>query len=302
MFYKVTSGLFMAATAVFASLYFVEKTTPASTVVTSSTEHKRSSNNDKAPELRNDVADKNRTITKTETVILKQVVSSHPDLSSHEIDLMLEIKNSMSRDYSRRLEREHPMLFERLQLDEEQKRDFKLLVGERRLGLNMRAPEGLTEEEREDYYAKKQEILDSIDGKIADSLGSQFDSYLNYRDRSQQYQVVFDINRRLNSSGEEMNVEQQDQLAALMYDSRKDANGESNRVDWRSMQNNPEKAAGALEEYKVRHENIKAQADFLSENQRKAFVAHLDSRYKRYESWVKRLSEGRDSDRSRDRR
>lgn len=297
MIYKVASGVFMASTVVFASLYFVEKSTTAQPVVVTAVETRNTSAKDlKVIEAPKETKAPEKNV-KTKTVILKQEVSSHPELSSHEIDLMLEIKNSMSRDYSRRLEREHPMLFERLQLDEEMKREFKLLVGERRLGLNMRAPEGLTEQEREEYYAKKEEILSSIDSKIANTLGSQFDSYLNYRDKSQQYQVVFDINSRLNEAGEPMNLDQQDRLAELMYASRKSADSGEERVDWREMQNNPQKAADALEEYKIRQETLKTQADFLSESQRKAFIAHLDSRYKRYESWVKRISEHQDRDR-----
>jgi len=293
MLYKAASGVFMVTTTIFASLYFVEKSAQSQAIIIETTKNtkEKSTDNKNSRSLKQP---EKEVITKTKTVVLKEKISSHPELSSHEIDLMLEIKNSMSRDHSRRLEREHPMLFQRLDLDDEMKKNFKLLVGERRLGLNMRAPEDFSEEEREEYYAKKEEILSSIDEKIAGLLGGQFDSYINYRDKSQQYQVVSSINYRLNESGEALEIDQQDKLAQLMYDSRQTASEEHGQVDWRAMRENPEKAQSALEDYKARQDALKEQVDFLSENQRKAFVTHLDSRYKRYEGWVKRITEGRD--------
>lgn len=290
MLYKITSFVFMALFAIFASLYFVEKS--------SGELPKESSLNVKAKEqspirIREAKAVEQKTDkleVQTKTVVLTKEVSSHPGISREDFNLMVEVKNSMSRDYSRRLEREHPLLFERLQMDEAQKNEFKLLIGERRLGLNLRPLEDASEEAKEEYQLKKDEILESIDNKIAEVLGEQTESYFNYRDKAQQYQVVSSINSKLTSSGEQLEIDQQDQLADLMHISRKQSDEQNGKVDWRSLRESPDKAVEALTQYKERHELMKAEIGFLSDVQKDIFVKHLDSRYKRYESWVKKLN------------
>lgn len=291
MLFKVTTVVFMALTVVFATLYFTEKSViipeNQSTLreqASKSSEQKSTGSSKPVKSEKKDSVDQ-----KTKTVILTEQISSHPDLTKEEIDLMVEIKNSMSRDYSRRLEREHPLLFERLQLDEDQKNRLKLLIGERRLGLNLRPAEGAGEEEKAAYQLKKDEILGEIDIKISEVLGEQTETYLNYREKSQQYQVVFDINRKLSDSGEQLDIAQQDQLADLMHLSRKQAEEQNGKIDWRAMRESPEKAEEALISYKERQEIMKAEINFLTDSQREAFVRHLDTRYKRYEDWVKRI-------------
>ena len=292
MFYKVTSFVFLAASVAFASLYFVEKSSnsiPPNNNITS-IEYKDSKRNSTKQAVKVSPTGE----VKSKTVVVKREVSSHPNLSSHEIDLLLEVKDSMSRDYSRRLEREHPMLFERLNLDEESKKAFKLLVGERRLGLNMRSSSDMSEADKEEFSLKKEEILSDVDNKIASLLGGQFDVYINYRDKARQYQLVSGINQRLQSSGESMALDQQDKLASLMFDSRQSFSEENSNVDWQDMRNDPAKAQQALEEYRKKNDILKEQIDFLSENQKKVFISHLDYRFKRYENWIKRITEGKD--------
>ncbi|MCM8542321.1 MAG: hypothetical protein NE328_18775 [Lentisphaeraceae bacterium] len=297
MLFKVTTVVFMTLSVVFASLYLVERSAvinqnpldaqtkaQAATIEEVNKEELKKSNQTK---------EKKAVSESLKTVVLTKEVSSHPELTKEEIDLMLEIKNSMSRDYSRRLEREHPLLFERLQLDEAQKEELKLLIGERRLGLNLKPAEGASEEEKAAYQLKKDEILGSIDNKIAEVLSEQTETYLNYREKSQQYQVVFDINKKLSTSGEPLDIEQQDQLADIMHVSRRQAEEQNGKIDWRAMRESPEKAEQALNSYKERHEIMKAEINFLTDNQREAFVKHLDSRYKRYEDWVKRVKRDR---------
>ena len=163
MLFKVTTVVFMTLSVVFASLYLVERSAvinqnpldaqtkaQAATIEEVNKEELKKSNQTK---------EKKAVSESLKTVVLTKEVSSHPELTKEEIDLMLEIKNSMSRDYSRRLEREHPLLFERLQLDEAQKEELKLLIGERRLGLNLKPAEGASEEEKAAYQLKKDEIL-----------------------------------------------------------------------------------------------------------------------------------------------
>ncbi|MCM8528451.1 MAG: hypothetical protein NE327_18145 [Lentisphaeraceae bacterium] len=291
MIFKVTTVVFMALTVVFATLYFTEKSVIVPESQSTVNEQVSKSSEQKSPESSKPVKSekKDSVDQKTKTVILTEQISSHPDLTKEEIDLMVEIKNSMSRDYSRRLEREHPLLFERLQLDEDQKNRLKLLIGERRLGLNLRPAEGAGEDEKAAYQLKKDEILGEIDIKISEVLGEQTETYFNYREKSQQYQVVFDINRKLSDSGEQLDIAQQDQLADLMHLSRKQAEEQNGKIDWRAMRESPEKAEEALISYKERQEIMKAEINFLTDNQREAFVRHLDTRYKRYEDWVKRI-------------
>ena len=297
MLFKVTTVVFMTLSVVFASLYLVERSAVMNQHPLSAQAKAQDATiaEVKKEEVKkvNQTNEKKAVSESLKTVVLTQEVSSHPELTKEEIDLMLEIKNSMSRDYSRRLEREHPLLFERLQLDEAQKEDLKLLIGERRLGLNLKPAEGASDEEKAAYQLKKDEILGSIDNKIAEVLSEQTETYLNYREKSQQYQVVFDINKKLSTSGEPLDIEQQDQLADIMHVSRRQAEEQNGKIDWRAMRESPKKAEQALNSYKERHEIMKAEINFLTDNQREAFVKHLDSRYKRYEDWVKRVKRDR---------
>ena len=291
MLYKLSSALFMITTVVFAGLYFAEKQNETSTLPIDAQVEK---NNPK-------VVTKTGTKTVVEKVIVEKEkdpkvvfkrISSHPELTEGEIDMMLEIRDSMRRDYSRNLRREHPLMFERLELDEETEGDFLLLVGERRMALNMRADRDMSDEEREEYNARRDEILEVIDGKIADLVGPKFDSYVNYRERSQQYQSVASLNSRLKEAGTVLDVDQQDQLAQVLYDNRREAFEENKDFDWRVLRESPEKAEEMVNFHKERYEKMKEQANFLNEDQRVAFEKHLESSLSRYSRWAERIKNG----------
>jgi len=139
MLYKFGTFTFMATTAAFATLYFnnesesLSSPPPEVNIVSTKTPKLQSTESQTISPVKVK-APKEHTVIRRKDV----VISSHPELSEAEIDLMLELRDSQISNNSRHVKREHPFLFERLDLDEEGEKGMQMLIGERRMLLRMR--------------------------------------------------------------------------------------------------------------------------------------------------------------------
>ncbi|NQZ58493.1 MAG: hypothetical protein HRT88_13625, partial [Lentisphaeraceae bacterium] len=142
MLFKITTFVFMATTVAFATLFFTQQDsiqTSSLSKAAQTTQPSDRNKHNKSPKT--DTKSLNRRIFKR-TAITK---SSHPQLSIEEIDAILEARDLLSQSYSKNLKNEHPLLFERLELDEEQKKTFTQLIGERRMFLYLRKNKNMNE-------------------------------------------------------------------------------------------------------------------------------------------------------------
>lgn len=108
-------------------------------------------------------------------------------------------------------------VLDRLNLSDDEKEKMITLLGDRFLYrmqsfMKMRAAE--TDEEKEDIRASQEDLNIENENKIADLLGSQYDTYVSYEDKRNEYQILENLN---NSEGESsFSQEQTDQLATAM--------------------------------------------------------------------------------------
>jgi hypothetical protein len=293
--FKFSTLIFMVTTVVFAGLYFTEKEYKPKTFVetrevvkvvkvkqamTSYEKEKLSS-----PELKRE--------SPINRVIIKEI-SSHPELSKFEIDMMSRTYKEMTKKWSGRSKRSHPLLYEKLSLDEETEKKFLSLIGERRMNLYMSSPDkDASEEEKEEHQAYKEDTLKYVDDKISDLIGEKSDVYFNYRERSLQYSSVSGINRGLKQSGIEMNEQEQDQLAEVMFDNRRELDSDHAKYDWAAARKNPERIDEILDFHKKRYDAMKSQVNFLSEIQQEAFNKHLDDYLNKYKRYAGQISKRR---------
>jgi hypothetical protein len=288
MLFKIGTFSFMATSVVFAGLYFTEKADEP-VVIRETVEVKSTSVETSAPIVEEKIV--YRTDKAGTRVVVKEV-SSHPELSKVELDMMVKVVDKMKVNYSRNLKREHPLLFERINLDEENEKKFMKLIGERRMALYMRLDKDATEEEKEAHNAFKEEALSGVDDKITSLIGEQATTYFGYREKSQQYRSIAGINKGLVQAGFEMDADQQDQLAQVMFDNRRELSDEHSKFDWNALRKSPEKVGEMVDFHKERYENMKSQASFLDDDQRLAFEKHLDRNLKQYTRYAEHAQKG----------
>ena len=288
--FKFSTIIFMVTTVVFAALYFTEKgykpknfiETREVVKVVKFKQAMASHEKEKlsASELKEE-SPVNRGIIKK--------ISSHPELSTFEIDMMARMYKEMTKKMSARVKGSHPLLYKKLRLDEDTEKKFLILISERRLNLFMSSPDkDASEEEKEEQQAYKEDILRYVDDKILDLIGEKSDVYFNYRERVLQYRSISGINRGLKQSGIEMNEQEQEQLADVMFDNRRELDSDHKKYDWSAVRKNPERIDEVLDFHQKRYDTMKSQVNFLSEKQQEAFSSHLDAELKKYERYARR--------------
>ena len=108
-------------------------------------------------------------------------------------------------------------VFDRLYISDEDKEQMVTLLGDRFLYrmqsfMKMRAAE--TDEEKEAIQATQEDLNFQNDNKIADLLGSQYDTYVSYEEKRTEYQMLENLNNSEDESS--LSQEQTDQLATAM--------------------------------------------------------------------------------------
>ena len=235
---KIFMVVFLATTLVFGSLYFTQSPeitqVPVENPLNKNLEKDLKLSKSEADKLKKEVARLSSQIKLLETAQLdrKKSITTDPNTGEKKVEVASvnespfmkmfqdpKIQEMMKKRRNQMVEGRYKYLFDKLNLDEDQKAKLVELMGERgaaamAMGMKMRMLE--TEEEKQAARDDRDLAEQEADAKIADLLGDQYETYTDYNKKRNEYREVEDLNRRLGDA--KLSEAQTDQLATIMND------------------------------------------------------------------------------------
>ena len=208
------------------------------------------------------------------------------------------MQEMMKERRNRMVEGRYGILFNKLNLTEEQKSKLIEVLGERgaaamAMGMKMRMLE--SDEEKQAAREERELAEQEADAKVADILGDQYETYTDFNTKQSEYRDVEDLNRRLGEA--KLSEAQTDQLASIMNETKSSfqfTNEKVNENPYAVYSLSDDEKAEYVKELEVRDELVlKESANLLSADQLEA----LKSEQARDRERATRSRRGRGGDR-----
>ena len=297
MFFKISSGVLLLTTAVFAGLYFNSADTNFTVTETNFIQTRSSHANSDKELAKRSSATKASLQSKVPTKTIYTEVSSHPDFSKEEIDDFAYLYKTMATAHKSHVKHSYPLLFDRLSLDEEGRDSLSQLLAEKSMIGRMR-DRGMDDDEKLELAEKKAAMKERLNLQIEELLGAETDIFQDYEAKKQQYQQISGLKGKMEVSGD-FDIAAQDNLAALMLDSR-NLHKDLYKDDWGTLRESKEKADDFLLVTSERYKQMAADADFLNGDQQEVFGGFLRGVYKRYERAAEHYEKSRNKKRKKE--
>jgi hypothetical protein len=282
--FKLATIFFMILSAVFAGLFFTESEDKEEKIVYIEVDAKKSLQKPQDDSQR-ETSKLSKTVASNpvKTRVIIQEVNPFENVSKEEAELLLTIRDYHRQDEGRDFKNDNTILFKRLDLDTQTETAFLNIMADKRLANEIRPHNWMTDEEKELAKEKREAINAALDLKAEAILGPQFETYTNYREKSRQYSMVADMDKKLIQSNANFNETQQDQLAEVLYKGKK----LTTKFNWKEMKKSPEVMDKWLSFYKDNQATMTSSAEqFLEEPQLEIFQKTLKSYYSRYAGYI----------------
>ena len=267
--------VFLATTVVFGGLYFSQspeiKQVPVENPLNKNLEKDLKLSQGEVEKLKKEIARLNSQINLLETAQLdrQKSISTDPKTGEKKVEVTStnespfmkmfqdpKIQDMMKKRRNQMIEGRYKYLFDKLNLDEDQKAKLIELMGERgtaamAMGMKMRMLE--SEEEKQAARDERDLAEQEADAKIADLLGDQYETYSDYNKKRNEYREVEDLNRRLGEA--KLSEDQTDKLATIMNDTNSSfqfSNEKVNESRWAVYSLNSEERAQYAKEVEER--------------------------------------------------
>jgi len=272
---KIFMVVFLATTVVFGGLYFSQspeiKQVPVENPLNKNLEKDLKLSQGEVEKLKKEIARLNSQINLLETAQLdrQKSISTDPKTGEKKVEVTStnespfmkmfqdpKIQDMMKKRRNQMIEGRYKYLFDKLNLDEDQKAKLIELMGERgtaamAMGMKMRMLE--SEEEKQAARDERDLAEQEADAKIADLLGDQYETYSDYNKKRNEYREVEDLNRRLGEA--KLSEDQTDKLATIMNDTNSSfqfSNEKVNESRWAVYSLNSEERAQYAKEVEER--------------------------------------------------
>ena len=154
-------------------------------------------------------------------VVMEPVVASGKELVEMSPQEK-KMRKMMKAKFAARTEKEYALLWKKLNLSDEAKEVMIGLIGESRMGrfqYAMAMSQAEPDEEKEEARLIRERQTAEGDTKMAELLGGQYDVYVDYQDKKQEYDTVVKMNSRLEDAA--LSEVQSEQLVGMMDETSK---------------------------------------------------------------------------------
>ena len=286
--YKLCTFIFLTSTIVMATIYFSGSNEQLVTSDLSASSKELQVENDKLKrellKLKNDY-DKLQTRKKLESNSSRKASELTNDILPEGMslvemtDLEQEVRDLMRERIVQSIESRHARLFNKLNLSATEREDLletyrARMMSRMKFGMQMRGLD--TDEEREVLRVEQEKEREAGELALQVQLGDQYDIYMDYQDKRDDYQTIDSMNRKLKDNS--LDEVQSEKLATIMNDLSKTYSSLES-LDYRQM-NDEEKEAYKTDMTARNEELLVAAADDLSVDQLKVLKQQLESNLK----------------------
>ena len=286
--YKLFTFVFLASTIVMATIYFSGSNEQLVTSDLSASSKELQVENDKLKrellKLKNDY-DKLQTRKKLESNSSRKASELTNDILPEGMslvemtDLEQEVRDLMRERIVQSIESRHARLFNKLNLSATEREDLletyrARMMSRMKFGMQMRGLD--TDEEREVLRVEQEKEREAGELALQVQLGDQYDIYMDYQDKRDDYQTIDSMNRKLKDNS--LDEVQSEKLATIMNDLSKTYSSLES-LDYRQM-NDEEKETYKTDMTARNEELLVAAADDLSVDQLKVLKQQLESNLK----------------------
>ena len=166
-----------------------------------------------------------RLLAKPKSTVLPPSVSNSEDLLDSGMSLVemtgleKELRDLMKKRIVESIEARHSRLFDKLNLSPDDREALLKIYRERMMGrmkYGMQMREAGSDEEKEALKLEQEKEQEANDLALQAQLGDQYDIYLDYQEKRNDYESLDSVNRRLKEN--KLTEEQTEKMATLMND------------------------------------------------------------------------------------
>ena len=220
------SGVFCASSLVLGVLYFNKIEPVQEIAVSQAGDDTFKSENERLNREYLSLKDKyDRLLAQPKNMVLTQTVADSEELLNSGMNLVemtgleKELRDLMKKRIVESIESRHARLFDKLNLSADDREALLGIYRERMMGrmkFGMQMREMGTDEEKEALKLEQEKERDANELALEAQLGSQYDVYLDYQEKRNDYESIDSVNRRLKDN--KLSEEQTEKMATLMND------------------------------------------------------------------------------------
>jgi len=220
------SGVFCASSLVLGVLYFNKIEPVQEIAVSQAGDDTFKSENERLNREYLSLKDKyDRLLAQPKNMVLTQAVADSEELLDSGMNLVemtgleKELRDLMKKRIVESIESRHARLFDKLNLSADDREALLGIYRERMMGrmkFGMQMREMGTDEEKEALKLEQEKERDANELALEAQLGSQYDVYLDYQEKRNDYESIDSVNRRLKDN--KLSEEQTEKMATLMND------------------------------------------------------------------------------------